>query len=36
VAAYPRYHPWWAAWVVRIPVLREIVCWNLVVVLRKR
>jgi SAM-dependent methyltransferase len=36
VAAYPRYHPWWAAWIVRVPVLREVVCWNLVVVLRKR
>ncbi|TFV82845.1 class I SAM-dependent methyltransferase [Blastococcus sp. CT_GayMR16] len=36
VAAYPRYHPWWAAWVVHVPGLREIVCWNLVLVLRKR
>ena len=36
VAAYPRYHPWWAAWVVRVPGLREIVSWNLVVVLQKR
>ena len=24
----PRYHPWWAAWVVHVPGLREIVCWN--------
>jgi SAM-dependent methyltransferase len=36
VAAYPRYHPWWAAWVVRVPGLREVVSWNLVVVLRRR
>jgi SAM-dependent methyltransferase len=36
VATYARYHPWWAAWVVRIPGLREIVSWNLVVVMRRR
>jgi SAM-dependent methyltransferase len=36
VAAYPRYHPWWATWVVRVPVLREVLSWNLVIVLRKR
>ncbi|MGY1744377.1 class I SAM-dependent methyltransferase [Blastococcus sp. SYSU D00695] len=36
VAAYPRYHPWWAAWVVRVPGLREVVSWNLVLVLRRR
>ncbi len=35
VAALPRYHPWWAHWVVRVPVLREVVSWNLVLVLRK-
>jgi SAM-dependent methyltransferase len=36
VAALPRYHPWWAAWVVRVPGLREIVSWNLVIVMRRR
>jgi SAM-dependent methyltransferase len=36
VAAFPRYHPWWAAWVVAVPGLREIVSWNLVVVMRRR
>jgi SAM-dependent methyltransferase len=36
VAAYPRYHPWWAAWVVAVPGLRELVSWNLVVVMRRR
>ncbi|MEO9324609.1 class I SAM-dependent methyltransferase [Nocardioides sp. C4-1] len=36
VALLPRYHPRWARWVVRVPVLRELVTWNLVVVLRKR
>ncbi|ACY99518.1 MULTISPECIES: class I SAM-dependent methyltransferase [Thermomonospora] len=33
--ALPRYHPWWAKGVVRIPGVREIVTWNLVLVLRK-
>lgn len=36
VRAFPRYHPWWATWIVRIPVLREVASWNLVLVLRKR
>jgi hypothetical protein len=35
VAALPRYHPWWAHWVVSVPLLREVVSWNLVLVLRK-
>ena len=34
--AIPRYHPRWAEGVVRIPGLREIATWNLVLVLRKR
>ncbi|WP_133847372.1 class I SAM-dependent methyltransferase [Labedaea rhizosphaerae] len=36
VRAFPRYHPWWAHWIVRVPALREIASWNLVMVLRKR
>jgi hypothetical protein len=36
VAAFPRYHPWWAAWVVAVPGLREVLCWNVVLVLRRR
>ena len=36
VAALPRYHPWWARWVVAVPGFREIACWNLALVLRKR
>jgi hypothetical protein len=32
----PRYHPRWAHWVVRVPAVREVVTWNLVLVLRKR
>ena len=32
----PRYHPAWARWVVRVPGLREVVCWNVVVVMRRR
>lgn len=31
----PRYHPWWAKWVIRVPGLREVVSWNAVLVLRK-
>ncbi|BBY27508.1 class I SAM-dependent methyltransferase [Mycolicibacterium sediminis] len=34
VAAFPRYHPRWAWWVVRVPVLREFAVSNLVLVLR--
>ena len=34
--AFPRYHPAWAWWLVRVPVLREFLVSNLVVVLRKR
>jgi len=36
LAVLPRYHPWWAAWVARVPGLREIASWNFVVVLRRR
>jgi SAM-dependent methyltransferase len=36
VEALPRYHPRWAKGVIRIPVLREFVTWNLALVLRKR
>jgi SAM-dependent methyltransferase len=36
VATYPRYHPWWARWVIAVPGLREVVAWNLVIVMRKR
>ena len=35
VAALPRYHPWWAWWIIRVPVLRELLTWNLVLVLRR-
>ena len=34
VAAFPRYHPWWAWWVLKVPVLREFLTSNLVLVLR--
>jgi SAM-dependent methyltransferase len=36
VDALPRYHPSWARFVVRVPLLREIATWNLALVLRKR
>ncbi|QYJ04789.1 class I SAM-dependent methyltransferase [Nocardioides panacisoli] len=32
----PRYNPRWAWWLTRVPVLREVVTWNLVLVLRKK
>ena len=35
VLAFPRYHPWWAWWAVRVPIFREFAVSNLVVVLRK-
>lgn len=35
IAALPRYHPWWAAWVARVPGLREFASWNIVLVLRR-
>lgn len=34
--AMPRYHPWWATWIVHVPLLREVASWNLVMALRKR
>lgn len=36
VAAFPRYHPGWAWWMVKVPGLREIGVSNLVLVLRRR
>jgi hypothetical protein len=36
VRTYPRYHPWWAWWIVAVPGLREVATWNLAVVVRKR
>jgi SAM-dependent methyltransferase len=34
VAAFPRYHPRWAWWLTSVPVLREFLVSNLVLVLR--
>jgi len=34
VAAFPRYHPRWAWWLTRVPVLREFLVSNLVLVLQ--
>lgn len=34
VATFPRYHPSWAWWLVRVPALRELLVSNLVLVLR--
>lgn len=36
LAVMPRYNPRWCHWLTRVPALRELVTWNLVVVLRKR
>ncbi len=35
VGFFPRYHPGWAWWMVRVPILREVLVSNLVMVLRK-
>ena len=32
----PRYNPWWSRWLLRVPVVREVVTWNLVLVLRRK
>ncbi|MDP9165990.1 MAG: class I SAM-dependent methyltransferase [Actinomycetota bacterium] len=34
IAAFPRYHPRWAWWMTRVPMLREFLVSNLVLVLR--
>jgi SAM-dependent methyltransferase len=36
VAAFPRYHPRWAWWMVRVPLLREFTVSNVVLVLQPR
>jgi hypothetical protein len=36
VAAFPRYHPRWAWWMTRVPLLREFTVSNLVLVLQPR
>ncbi|QFQ01628.1 putative methyltransferase [Corynebacterium urogenitale] len=35
LAAFPRYHPWWAWWMVHVPGLREFAVSNLVLVFRR-
>jgi SAM-dependent methyltransferase len=32
----PRYHPDWATWTARLPGLREVASWNMVIVMRRR
>ena len=36
VAVLPRYNPRWTWWLLRVPLIREVVTWNLVLVLRKK
>jgi hypothetical protein len=31
----PRYNPRWSHWLTRVPVVRELATWNLVIVVRK-
>ena len=33
--AFPRYYPDWASWIVKVPVVREFLTWNLLIVLKK-
>jgi SAM-dependent methyltransferase len=35
LAVFPRYHPWWAHWIARVPGLREFLTANCVIVLRR-
>lgn len=35
LAVIPRYNPRWSYWMTRVPLLRELVTWNLVIVVRK-
>lgn len=35
VDALPRYYPDWLKWLVRVPVVRELAVWNLLVILRR-
>jgi SAM-dependent methyltransferase len=34
--AFPRYYPRWTKWLVKVPGLREILTWNLVLVMRRK
>ena len=36
VAIAPRYNPAWSWWLLRVPLVREVVTWNLAIVLRRR
>jgi SAM-dependent methyltransferase len=36
VAVHPRYNPGWSWLLLRVPLLRELLTWNLVVVLRRK
>ena len=35
MAARPRYYPRWCAFLVRLPGLREVVTWNLMLIMRR-
>ena len=35
VEALPRYYPKWLRWVIRVPGLRELLTWNLLLIMRR-
>src|SRR5690606_6245713 len=35
LALMPRYLPRWSWWILRVPLMREVLTWNLAIVLRK-
>ena len=35
IEARPRYYPWWCGWLVRVPVVREVATWNLMLIMRR-
>ena len=35
VEARPRYYPRWCGWLVRLPGVREVATWNLMLILRR-
>ena len=34
--AIPRYYPSWLSWIVKVPAVRELATWNLLLVMRRR
>jgi SAM-dependent methyltransferase len=36
IDAVPRYYPGWMSWIVRVPAVRELATWNLLLLMRRR